>query len=148
MKNLQVYKYSRRLPTSFIVAGISKRCTIHEFGCPTDPCPYRTNNKKIVETIEIALASKKEQKTLECRSRVFYRDDMKSHMKNIFMTNDDAINSRFEPFVGSLKPSKLKLVGQGKSEQEEIAMTDQAFADKMGNNLSKRHPEVYKLGVL
>lgn len=54
MSNAQVYKNSRRLPTTFIVAGTSKRCTIHEFGCPEEPCPFRTHNKKIVTTTNIA----------------------------------------------------------------------------------------------
>lgn len=54
MSNRQVYKNSRRLPTTFMVAGTSKRCTIHEFGCPVEPCAYRTHNKKIVMTANLA----------------------------------------------------------------------------------------------
>lgn len=54
MKNMEVYKGARRLPTTFMVAGTSKRCTIHEVSCPEDPCPYRTHNKKIVMTANLA----------------------------------------------------------------------------------------------
>jgi hypothetical protein len=87
MSNMQVLKSSKRLPTSFMVAGTSKRCTIHEFSCPTEPCPYRTHNKKIVMTA--GLARREKDATVETRSRVFYRDDKKKEMPQIFMTNED-----------------------------------------------------------
>jgi len=68
---------------------------------------------------------------------------------DIFMTNDDVLNCRFEPQVGSLNPnfSKLKTSGQ-KPELMVTAATEAAFCEKYGTNLSKKHPEVYKLGVL
>ena len=54
MTTREVYKGARRLPTTFMVAGTSKRCTIHEFSCPEEVCPYRTHNKKIVMTANLA----------------------------------------------------------------------------------------------
>jgi len=102
MSNKQVYKNAKRLPTTFMVAGTSKRCTIHDYGCPEEPCAYRTHNKKIVMTAN--LARKNAEKTIATRSRVFYRDDYKKEMNKIFMSNDDQINCRFEPVIGSLDP--------------------------------------------
>lgn len=75
MSNKDVYKGAKRLPTTFMVAGTSKRCTIHEFSCPTEPCPYRTHNKKIVMTAN--LARRQAENTMATRSRIFYRDDYK-----------------------------------------------------------------------
>ena len=75
MSNKDVYKGAKRLPTTFMVAGTSKRCTIHEVSCPTEPCPYRTHNKKIVMTAN--LARRQAENTMATRSRIFYRDDYK-----------------------------------------------------------------------
>lgn len=106
MKNIEVYKGARRLPTTFMVAGTSKRCTIHDVSCPTEDCQYRTNNKKILMTAN--LARRNAEKTMATRSRVFYRDDCKKQMANIFMSYDDQINCRFEPKTGSLNPDFWK----------------------------------------
>ena len=70
MDNMTVYKNSRRLPTTFMVAGSSG-----------------THNKKILMTAN--LAKKQASKTLATRTRIFYRDDYKKQMPNIFMTTDD-----------------------------------------------------------
>lgn len=145
MSNAQVYKGARRLPTTFMVAGTSKRCTIHEFGCPEEDCPYRTHNKKIVMTA--GLAKKNAEKTISTRTRVFYRDDYKKEMKNIFMSQDDQINCRFEPQTGSLNP---KFWSNGPIPQTllQTAETEADFNDKHGENLKKTHPEIFKKGIL
>lgn len=128
-----------------MVAGTSKRCTVHEYGCPEEDCSYRTHNKKIVMTAN--LAKKNAEKTMATRSRVFYRDDYKKEMKNIFMSNDDQINCRFEPKTGSLNP---KFWNNGPIPQKLLstAETETEFCEKHGDNLKKTHPEVYKKGVL
>ncbi len=143
----QVNKNARRLPTTFMVAGTSKRCTIHEYSCPSEPCPYRTHNKKIVMTA--SLASKEVQNTVETRSRVFYREDKKKEMPAIFMTNEDQLNCRFEPLAGSLNP---RFWGVGNTKPSEAllktAVTEKEFAEKHGPNMKNSHAEVYKKGVL
>lgn len=145
MKNMEVYRGARRLPTTFMVAGTSKRCTIHEFGCPEEDCPHRTHNKKIVMTSN--LAKKNAAKTIATRTRVFYRDDYKKEMKNIFMSQDDQLNCRFEPTTGSLNP-RFWSIGPIPQKLETTAETEAQFNDKHGENLKKTHPEIYKKGVL
>jgi hypothetical protein len=129
-----------------MVAGTSKRCTIHEFGCPEEPCSYRTHNKKIVMTAN--LASKNAKQTMAARSRVFYREDYKKEMNKIFMSNDDQINCRFEPIIGSLDPKFWTITKEPPQHLKETAETEQAFNEKHGDNLKKTHPEIYKKGVL
>ena len=62
MRNAQVYKQSRRLPTTFMVAGN----------------PNSTHNKKIVMTAN--LAKRNVEATMATRTRVFYREDHKKDM--------------------------------------------------------------------
>ena len=45
------------------------------------------HNKKIIMTA--SLAKKNAAKTMETRSRIFYREDFKKDMPGIFMTGDD-----------------------------------------------------------
>lgn len=148
MTNKDVYKGAKRLPTTFMVAGTSKRCTIHEFSCPTNPCPYRTHNKKIVMTEN--LARKNAENTMATRSRIFYRDDFKKQMPNIFMSNDDQLNCRFEPMTGSLNPNfwNERKFGAVPEKCRDTADTEKAFCDKLGVDFEKSAPEIYKKGVL
>ncbi len=142
----QVNKNARRLPTTFMVAGTSKRCTIHEFSCPSEPCPYRTHNKKIVMTA--SLARKEVQATVETRSRVFYREDKKKDMPAIFMTNEDQLNCRFEPLAGRLNPQFWGIGSKPSEELMKTAVTEKEFQEKHGPNMKNSHVEVYKKGVL
>lgn len=112
-----------------------------------EPCPYRTHNKKIVMTA--SLAKSNIANTKETRSRVFYRDDYVKEMPAIFMTNDDQLNCRFEPKVGSLDPDFWKLHPLPLPEKLKMTCeTEAAFREKHGDNLKTSHPEVYKKGIL
>ena len=85
------------------------------------------------------------------RQRVFYRDDKKKEMPTIFMSNDDQENCRFEPEAGSLNPKFWSLPSNKFPVPQhllETADTEQAFQDKMGTNLQKSNPEIYKKGIL
>lgn len=73
MANKEVYKGAKRLPTTFMVAGTSSI--------------NKTHNKKIVMTHN--MARKNAESTIAARSRIFYREDHKKDMPNIFMSNDD-----------------------------------------------------------
>ena len=128
-----------------MVAGTSKRCTIHEYGCPEEPCPHRTHNKKIVMTANLARTNA--ANTMATRTRAFYREDIKPEMKNIFMSYDDQINCRFEPIAGSLNPYFLSK-GLDAKKLGMTAETEAEFKEKHGANFCKTHPEVYKAGVL
>lgn len=61
---------------------------------------------------------------------------MKDALKKIFMTHSDAAECTFIP-----KPTK-----PGK-EEEEITNPVKTLHDRLGQNLSKQHPDVYKYGV-
>jgi hypothetical protein len=50
----QLKKRFRKLPAAFIISAGKQRCTMHEFSCPTEDCPFVTNNKKIIMTQKIA----------------------------------------------------------------------------------------------
>ena len=83
------------------------------------------------------------------RSRIFYRDDYKKQMPNIFMSNDDQINCRFEPMTGSLNPHFWKKgLGPVPEKCRDTADTEKAFCDKLGVDFAKSAPEIYKKGVL
>ena len=122
MTNKQVYTNSRRLPTTFMVAGTSKRCTIHPYTCPEDPCPYRTNNKKVVMSHNLSRKEKAKPETT--RTRIFYRQDKKKDMPAIFMSRDDQINCRFEPVAGSMNPNFWGLPGAIPNQLLDIADTE------------------------
>ena len=81
----EVKKGSRRLPTTFMVAGLAN-----------------SHNKKILLTNKLAQARAKIPPAT--RTRAFYREDTMDHRKQVFMTLDDQINCRFEPVSGSLNP--------------------------------------------
>lgn len=72
-------------------------------------------------------------------------------MKNIFMTNSEQMNCTFEPLTGSLNPNRALarkvLDAQKYDEMIKESSVDQ-FIDKLGTNLEKLHPEVFKLGIL
>jgi hypothetical protein len=44
----QIKKRFKKIPPAFIIASGAKRCKIHEFGCPTEDCPYITMNHKVI----------------------------------------------------------------------------------------------------
>lgn len=50
LKLSEVHKRFKNLPAAFIISAGKKRCTMHDISCPTQDCPYITNNKKIVMT--------------------------------------------------------------------------------------------------
>lgn len=144
----QVMKYFKVLPTTFIVVGSGKRCTIHETGCLDEFCAYATFNKKVTMTrdfVKIKAKGMNEQK----RQRIFYRKDYQDELKKIFMTYSDMVNCKFEPNVGSLNPStKFQTAAGKKPDEDEGPFTEKKFNEKFGENLTKRHPQIYKQGVL
>ena len=85
---------------------------------------------------------------MAARSRVFYRKDFKPEMSKIFMTQDDQVNRTFEPISGSLNPAHLACKDVPAALKEQTAMTEEAFNEKLGTDLSKMHPEVFKKGKL
>jgi hypothetical protein len=78
---------------------------------------------------------------------VFYRQDLKKKLNDIFMTRDEQINCTFEPATASLK-------AHSKTMNAEIKKIIHAEADhtsyitKLGRNFDKSHPEVFKAGKL
>ena len=80
---------------------------------------------------------------------MFYREDatIKQKIPQIFMTNDDQLNCRFEPCAGSLNPDFWKL-GPMPEKCRDTAETDAAYRDKHGDNFKKTHPEIFKKGIL
>ena len=48
LKLNEVHKRFKNLPAAFMISAGKKRCTMHDISCPTQDCPYVTNNKKIV----------------------------------------------------------------------------------------------------
>ena len=122
----EVKKGSRRLPTTFMVVGGNSN-----------------HNKKILMTK--TLATRRAKEMTAARSKVFYRQDYKESIANVFMSYDDQVNCRFEPISGSLNPyhkqtaQELKEAAEGKHE---------SYQDRLGENFVNSNPEVYKLGVL
>ena len=130
MSRTQCYKQSRKLPTTFMVAGN----------------PNSTHNKKIVMTSN--LAKRNVNNTMATRTRVFYREDFKKKMPGIFMSQDDQINCRFEPIAGSLNPDFWRMPSAVPEKLLEVVETEEAFRKKHGENLKLTHPEVFKKGIL
>jgi hypothetical protein len=84
------------------------------------------------------------------RQRVFFRNDIKKRLANIFMCHSDQVNCTFEPNAASLKP-KVKYNGKTVMEVEKInaAVVDHnSYSEKMGPDFIKAHPEVFKAGKL
>jgi len=57
---------------------------MHEITCPTDDCPYITLNKKIIINRKFNQRSK--PALLTHRQRVFFREDIKEKLRDVFMT--------------------------------------------------------------
>ena len=89
VKYHEVKKGMKRLPTTFMVAGLAN-----------------SFNKKILMTKTLAASRVKVPDAT--RTRVFYRDDYLEKRKDVFMTYDDQVNCRFEPISGSLNPYHKK----------------------------------------
>lgn len=115
----EVKKGSRRLPTTFMVAGLAN-----------------SHNKKILLTSKLAQARAKIPPAT--RTRAFYREDTMEHRKQVFMTLDDQINCRFEPVSGSLNPYHKPT-----AQERENAENPTQFHERLGKNT-----EISKKGVL
>lgn len=100
----KIKKRMKMLPVMFVTSGGIKRCTLHEFQCPEEPCPYMTANKKVIMTRQLAKANAA-KKPATTRKIVWHRDDKKPEMSEVFMTNDDIRNCTFEPLTGSMNPN-------------------------------------------
>lgn len=136
----------QKMPAAFIISAGKKRCTMHEFSCPTEDCQYITQNKKIIMTSR--LAKKAEVPVTTHRSRVFYRQDLKIKLRDIFMTEQEQMNCTFEPRTAALKPQDSKLMTQDTYNML-IAPTDHTtYSKKHGMNFCDSHPEVFKTGKL
>lgn len=103
-----------------------------------------TFNKKVLITHQ--LNQRLKPVLLTHRQRVFFREDIKKKLKDVFMTQSEQDNCKFEPSTASLKPQILK--------NPEIAKIINAESDhttyfkKHGDNFTKTHPEVFKSGKL
>ena len=76
------------MPQAFIIGAGKARCTLHDkIDCPTANCPYISANKKVVMTK--GRTSKNAVKPGLLRQRVFYREDFKKKLKDIFMTREE-----------------------------------------------------------
>lgn len=73
---------------------------MHAIMCPTDDCPYITLNQKVITTRMISKRAAEKPDTL--RQRVFYREDMKDKIAQVFMSQSDQINCKFEPKAAAL----------------------------------------------
>jgi hypothetical protein len=90
----------KHLPQAFIISAGKSKCTMHEHGCPTPNCPYLSVNKKVV-----MFKGKKTKNIVKppvLRQRVFYREDFKAKLRDIFMTREEQLNCTFEPKVAAL----------------------------------------------
>lgn len=81
-----VKKRLKHMPPAFIVNSAPGNCSLHTKGsCPKGvACPYVTHNKKIIGTISRKIATQGEIPTH--RQRIFYREDMKEKIKQVFMS--------------------------------------------------------------
>jgi len=96
----------KKMPPMFLIGGGKGKCTIHEFGCPSEECPYITHNKKIVMCKTMGNPSIKNPESWN--HRLWFREDKKSSISNVFMTQSDTINCTFEPKTSALKPYNPK----------------------------------------
>jgi len=117
---------------------------MHEITCPTDDCPYITLNKKIIINRQFNQRSK--PALLTHRQRVFFREDIKEKLRDVFMTQSEQDNCKFEPATASLKPQMLKNPEIQKIVNAESDHT--TYFKKHGDNFTKTHPEVFKSGKL
>lgn len=98
----QVNKRFRKLPTAFLIPAGRNRCTMHDISCPQGAdCPFVTLNQKVILTH--SFNKKRLPVPSSHRTRLFFRDDQKKALSNIFMTTDDTQNCTFEPQTASLK---------------------------------------------
>ena len=82
---------------------------------------------------------------LERRKRVFYTEEQKYKelLSQVFMTNDEIENCRFEPNAGRINDHYNPKVADDGEEY-----TYKNFMARHGTNLEKSHPEIYKRGIL
>jgi hypothetical protein len=133
-------KRIKNAPPAFFLPTTGGNCTVHTGGCPED-CNYKTNNKKVLLRSKLRRMAEKIRPAY--RSRIWRRADKRKLRSQILMTNSEIENCTFEPSAGGL--SKYEGI-KGALSQE---TTDhQIYVDSMGLNFQKRHPEVFKLGVL
>ena len=127
----EVKKGSRRLPTTFMVAG-----------------QPNSHNQKIVMTR--TLADTRAKNTMATRTKAFYREDLLDKRKrwwkrDVFMSFSDMDNCRFEPISGSLNPYHRET----ERERSEIAEGKiRSYQERLGENFSASNPEVFKQGIL
>lgn len=127
-----VKKRFKKLPAAFIIPAGKKRCTMHDISCPTEDCEYLTANKKIILTSKVQKNPREEPVTY--RQRIFFRQDLKKRLANIFMSQSDQMNCTFEPNAASLKP-KVNYNGKRVMEIDKIhnAVVDHnTYSDKIG----------------
>jgi hypothetical protein len=74
---------------------------MHEISCPSEDCPYMTLNKKIIITRQFN--KRVIPKPLTHRQRVFFREDIKKKLRDVFMTQAEQDHCKFEPATASLK---------------------------------------------
>jgi len=85
------------------------------------------------------------------RSRVWRREDYDQPRANIFMLQEEAQQCTFEPEVGSLNKHNeyaMRAVPDLKSKGIMNEPDIKAYLEEMGPNFSKKHPEVFKAGIL
>jgi len=137
------------MPTVFVPNAGIKRCTMHEYGCPTEDCPYMSNNKRVLAVRD--LHRRPIVMPNSVRRVIWHRQEKKKLLANVFMTNSETMNCTFEPLTGSLNPhNKFARKRMDAAAYDNLVKepTADQFVEKLGDNFKKLHPEVFKLGVL
>ena len=85
------------------------------------------------------------------KTRVWKRDDYVEHLKDIMMTEDDALNWLFEPDAGSQNPYMKKILAtfpelQREGYDQEKSLKE--FVNKFGDKFAGSNPEIFKQGIL
>jgi hypothetical protein len=144
MNYADVRKRTRKMPTSFVITSGPGSCKLHKHACPTENCPYTTMNKKVITTLQESKLKRAELPTR--RQRVFYREDMKQKLKEVFMMTGDQLNCTFEPATGGLSYHSKRNADLNKIYETET--DEKTFMNKLGDDLRKLHPEVLKIGKM
>jgi hypothetical protein len=134
---------------TFIISSGRSRCLMHEnITCP-EGCTYSTFNKKVILKSQRIKKLFKEPDTF--RSRVWRRKDLQDKLDKVLMLNSEKENCFFEPEAGSMSLTIDLALKANPSLRKDgfLAEPDpKAFVEKMGDNLQKSNPEVYKKGIL
>ena len=128
--NTKLLNHFKVLPTTFFACGNA--------GTKNERIMVNHNGVKIKNTM-------RKVPMLERRKRVFYTEEQKYKelLSQVFMTNDEIENCRFEPNAGRINDHYNPKVGDDGEEY-----TYKNFMTRHGTNLERSHPEIFKRGIL